>query len=114
MGEIYSQIPCRQDLQATKGDDFNMPITFKDNTTHLPIDLTGYTFSAGVIMPEGAIVVDITVTNIDLATGKIKLSLTDIQTTLLLGKYKWFLDWTYGSDTRRIFLGIFEVIEWLI
>jgi len=98
--QTYSQAPAPLDLKATSGDDWGIQLTFtSDGTT--PINLTGYTWSATVFpigLPASS-VATIAVTETTPASGVIDLSLTDTQTSALIGPYRWSITYTNGSDT---------------
>ena len=62
-----TQVPGSLDIKAKKGDDLSILIDFS-------IDMTGYTFEAGVNENEGN-VTPITVANTNLPAGQITISL---------------------------------------
>lgn len=100
----YQQMPGRLDIEVGLGGDFSMLIPFKIGES--PFPLTGYTFESKV---DG---VAITVTNTDLASGQITLSLTDTQVIALgAGKHTWYLIWTLAGISQRVFAGGFSIKE---
>lgn len=93
------QAPGNLNLTITRGDTFSLAFDFS-------IDLTGYTF-------EGKVGVKIlTITAVDLAAGKINISLTGAQTNALSIKpIAWYLKWTdSGGATRKVLTGDVTVI----
>lgn len=97
MTETFEQIPGKLDIEVGMGDDLAFLLDFD-------IPLTGYTFQAFVDT------IAMTVTNTDLAAGKITLSLTDAQITALGTElHTWHLTWTLNGISRRILSGAFIV-----
>lgn len=104
---IYSQLPGALDVEIGLGDDFSLLLDFD-------ISLTGYTFAASVVKRNDNSLTAIAVTNTNLATGQITLSLTDAQVTALgTEQHKWYLVWTTGTSSRRVLAGNFTVKAYL-
>lgn len=101
------QTPAELDIAISIDDDFSYLVDFD-------INLTGYTFAAGVVKyPENILKTTIAVANTDLANGQITISLTDAQIAALgAGTHKWYLTWTVGGASRRVLAGDFVVREY--
>jgi len=102
MAEIINQLPAKVDVYMVDDDDLVLNIT-------LGIDVTGYTFSAGVIVDDTT-TVSMTVTTVTASTGVIKavLASTSIDTEVVPGTYTWYLKWTDASGyIRTIIAGNF-------
>jgi hypothetical protein len=121
----FSQLPTTLDLTFIWGDQVDVVMDFD-------IDLTGYTFSAGIYDAaaaaataggggiaagshtsyDEAVVESFTVTNTALSVGQIALGLTETQTSNLTvgGNYRWFLRWVApGAVTRTVISGSVQV-----
>lgn len=109
MTTLY-QIPGNQPIEMKSGDDFNRLLTFTDDSTvPVPINLTGYTLSAGVNTVSGLI--PMTITADDLTLGRVYISLTDTQTALIPPTGStWFFKWTITDQTRTILEGDFTIV----
>jgi hypothetical protein len=96
----YEAIPSTLNIRIVKGDDMYVLLTFNQA-------LTGYTFVGKVITsPE----TDVTVTEVDLANGKIALELDEAATEAITADtYDWYLTWTVGGLTRTVLSGSFQV-----
>ena len=92
------QLPAEVNLEIVAGDDWSRLVDFN-------INLTGYTFVA--ITSTGVV---ITVTNTDLTNGQITLSMSDATTALLKNGSTWYLAWTIGGLTRKVFEGNVSVV----
>lgn len=114
MAADYAIVPSTLNIQFVRGDEFGMLLDFDQ-------DLTGYTFitdvyeiasvSAGVVT-RGPSLLSFTITTVDLAAGKINLSLTETQTqSFNLAKgYRWYLRWVApGTVTRTVLSGSIAV-----
>jgi hypothetical protein len=91
-----TQTPGLLKIEIAPGDNFSLALDFS-------ISLAGYTFEAFA----GSI--PMTVTVVDLAEGKINLSLTAVQTEQLKaqvprGTTVWFLRWTDTGLAKRTVL----------
>jgi len=96
-----SQQPGELNITTTTDDDLSILLDFD-------IVLTGYTFTSKV--EHVGTTTTITVTNTDLSTGKITISLTNIQLTAIgEGTHRWYLDWNTGTADRRVLAGEFIV-----
>lgn len=112
-------LPAQLDVTLTKGDEWGATVDFS-------IDLTGYTFSAAVfstsrtvsssfpagLNTQGDVAVTIAVTELDIASGQLGLSLTETQTDSLSesATYRWYLRGVApGSVTRTYISGSFAV-----
>jgi hypothetical protein len=102
----FTQIPGELNIEVGLGDDLSMLIDFD-------IVLTGYTFIGKVIHIDGVTETNITITNTDLSTGKITISMTDAQIDAI-GAYecRWYLEWTTGTASRRVLAGKFTIIKY--
>jgi hypothetical protein len=104
MMATISQIPGELNIITTTHDDLSILLDFD-------IVLTSYTFEAKVDV-SGTFYV-ITVTNTNLASGQITLSmLRTLLLTIPVSQHRWYLDWvTSGSLHRRILSGTFTLLE---
>lgn len=106
----YSQAPAPLALSCTSGDDWGIQITLtSDGTT--PINLTGYTWAAGLVTGSETAVATITVTETNPTLGVIDLSMTDAVTDALEGVYRWYLTWTDGTASFTPVGGKFTVLR---
>lgn len=98
----YALLPSELNVSFVRGDQFGMLLTFDR-------DLTDYEFTANIyrvdeitnqIVVGADTVADFTVTEVDLANGKIDLSLTEEQTQALDQTliYRWYLRWVRTPD----------------
>jgi hypothetical protein len=102
----FTQTPGILNITATHGDDFSFALDFD-------INLTGYTFSSKVITIATNALVTLTVTSVDLPTGKLTLSMPKATlTTLESATHHWYLDWTVGLTSRRVLAGTFKVVDY--
>ena len=102
-----STTPGVLNVTVKRGDELSQLLDFS-------IVLTGYTFASEVVSAvTGATLATPTVTAVNLATGQVNLSMTEIQTSsLAAGSYLWRLIWTAPGTVRRTALeGILEVIK---
>lgn len=101
----YSVLPSTLDIKFIRGDEFGCLLDFDQ-------DLTGYTFSApvyllssvkGGIYTAGTTFLSFTITNVDLAAGKVNLSLTEAQTQSFTPNtnYRWYLRWVAPGGVTR-------------
>ena len=102
-----NDVPGQLDIYATVGDDWSMPLNFD-------LNMTGYSFESWVLVQQAGTTKkqELTVTETDLASGIITLSLTDAQTTNLgeINKRPWYLVWTTGgNETRTVLAGNFSL-----
>lgn len=101
------QLPGRLDLAFRRGDQYGTMVDFS-------IDLTGYSFSASIASATtGETVATPTVSAVNLASGQLDVSLTELQTAALdAGAYRWTLTWVApGNVTRTALAGIVEVSQ---
>lgn len=103
------------DLRQTPGV-LNIAIVFEDElelTLSFNLNLTGYTFDATVVNAVTKAETVIRVSPVDLATGRIQLSMDATASRAVpVGKHRWALRWTSDSGlTRTVLAGVFEVIE---
>jgi hypothetical protein len=91
------------DLKGMVGDDIEIGVFFDY------ANLTGYTFSAFVVLdpPPLKRSFTITVTPLDLTVGfiSVKLSSADSTTIGPVADKPWFLKWSVGGKTRTILMG---------
>lgn len=96
-----TQLPATLDIQTVRGDDFSFTLAFGTA-------LTGYTFTASVLKPDGTEAVAFTQSSVT-ATGMV-LSLTDAQTdALTCAIYSWSLIGTVAGYTRTLVVGEFKL-----
>ena len=97
-----------QDIRYSLGDDKSFRVIYKDSSTGLPKDLTGCTFTAGVLSP----VVNFAVSNSEPLLGIITVTITgsDMSSLALSGRYQWYLQYTYGGRTMKHMQGQFLTI----
>ena len=106
----YSILPSNLNVTFVRGDEFGMLLDFD-------INLTGYTLSApiyevgsvrgGVVTSAGNFL-NFTITNVDLAAGKVNLSLQETQTQSFVSgsSYRWYFRWVApGLVTRTVLSG---------
>jgi len=110
----YAVLPQTLNLSFVRGDEFGILVDAS-------IDLTGYTFTSSIYKVTSVVngvidgtetVVNFTITNVDLAAGKINLSLQESQTLSLnpRDKMRWFLRWVApGVITRTVLSGTITV-----
>lgn len=106
----YAVLPDTLDIEFVGGDEVSILLDFDQN-------LTGYTFEAPIYLAtsvrngqvvEYELAMNFTQTPVDLAAGKLNLSLNETQTGLLvLGSvYRWYLRWVApGIVTRTVLSG---------
>lgn len=110
----YAIVPSTLNIQFVRGDEFGMLLDFDQN-------LTGYTFTtdvyevasvSGGVITRGPSLAPFTLTEVDLAAGKVNLSLTETQTQSfnLAKSYRWYLRWVApGAVTRTVLSGSISV-----
>jgi hypothetical protein len=107
----YSVLPDTLDLRFVSGDELSVMLDFSEN-------LTGYTFSTSIYevtqVVNGAVVAtatfsrNFTITPVDLATGRLNLSLNETDTGFFSAAitYRWYLRWVApGVVTRTVVSG---------
>jgi hypothetical protein len=102
-----STLPGTLNIAVKHGDELSQLLDFS-------IDLTGYTFDAeAVSVITGATVGEFTVTNTNLALGRVTLGMAETVTDAIApGSYLWRLVWQAPGSVRRTALeGIFEVVR---
>ena len=98
--------PGRLNINLAIDDDMTLLLDFD-------IVLTGYTFVAKIVESNGTETA-ITVTDTDLANGKITLSSTASSrdaASLTTETYDWYLTWTVSGADRRVLAGNFSIVE---
>lgn len=104
----YSVLPDTLDIVFIQGDELSIELDFDQ-------DLTGYTFEHKIVevtaVSGGNITawtekVDFTRTDMNLAEGRMNLSLQEVQTQALSlgGAYRWWFRWTAPGTIRRTVL----------
>ena len=102
----FNQIPGKLDISVTIGDDFSFGLDFS-------IALSGYSFSAQVVSISSGILIPMTVTNTDLALGKVNISLDKTAISSLgIAQHHWYFQWVVGSQTRRVLAGTFSIVDY--
>ena len=100
-----NQLPAYMYIKMNKGDTFERNLDYD-------IDLTGYTFEAKLYNKSKTIDIDLTVTDVDLANGQIKVTLTSTQSdTLSEGSYEWYLAGTISGERRTHIAGQVQISE---
>lgn len=101
----YSVLPSNLNLSFIRGDEFGCLLDFDQ-------DLTGYTFSSVIyvvgsvkagVVTAGTTFLNFTITNVDLAAGKVNLSLTETQTQSFTPStsYRWYFRWVAPGGVTR-------------
>jgi hypothetical protein len=110
----YAILPSTLNIQFVRGDEFGMLLDFDQSCV-------GYSFVTEVyeiasvsngVVTRGATFTTFTITNVDLAAGKINLSLTESQTEAfnLAKNYRWYLRWIApGVVIRTVLSGAISV-----
>jgi hypothetical protein len=102
----FTQIPGALNITATINDDFSFGLDFD-------ISLSGYSFSAQVVSISSGTLIPMTVTNTDLALGKVNISLDKTAISSLgVAQHHWYFQWVVGSQTRRILAGTFTIVNY--
>ncbi len=93
---------ARYDIGFTRGDDYSVTFTFKDNqATPQPLYWVGMTFTAQLRRTyDDTDVINFVVDDAGLAFGVLKLSLAKETTATLGGGYVWDLDMLDGATNR--------------
>ena len=109
MSTVLSVRPKELDFSLYSGDSFAVQFVFTDQATGAPHPLTG-TWKAQV-RDKGEVVTEFAVDLANIATGKISLSLTGEQTTLLagLGAPDWDLQQDFPGGPRTWYRGTINV-----
>jgi hypothetical protein len=106
----YAVLPSPLNLIFVRGDEFGILLDFS-------IPLSGYSFQTVVYeigsvvdgqVTAGATAANFTITEVDLAAGKINLSLQENQTQSFdpAKSYRWYLRWVApGVVTRTVLSG---------
>lgn len=102
MTTTYDQSPVELDLKFCQGDDLSGPVF------NWGMSLDGYIFEAAI---ETSPLTPINVNVTDSVNGQIQLSLgKDTTQSLEPGVYSWYLRWTVGGVSRKVFAGKAEVV----
>jgi hypothetical protein len=105
MPNTYTQLPGALNLSFRRSDQFGTQIDFD-------VDMTGVSVVSSIVSAvTGSVVMPLTTTIDNAATGKIGISLTESQTSALpVGTYNWRMIVTQTGDVQRTYLtGIVEV-----
>jgi hypothetical protein len=97
------QDPAQVRIWTKKGFTRKIPIVWS-------FDITGYTFSAKIVLNDGVTIVPLPLTtNVPTATVTLSLdSATDTSTPA--GNHTWYLQWTAPDSTvREVFVGPYVV-----
>jgi hypothetical protein len=108
MTPTFEQLPGGLNMTGVVGNDIDMDVLFEDT------NLTGYTFVAYIVLTPSPLEkrYTMTVTNVDLAQGQIRVSLTDTQTTEIgpVSGKPWYLQWDDGlGEQRNVLMGRFQL-----
>ena len=104
----------KYNIKITQGNDWNFEfqlVTQDSLGVETPINVTGYVIN-GVVKNTrtSAVAQTMAYTIVDAALGKLKVTLTDTQTsTLTLGSLYYQIDRTVANDTLTLFSGNFIV-----
>jgi hypothetical protein len=115
MAVIYEEKPGDLDIIVGANNVLSKILTFssKSGVTLTPFVLSGYTFESYIFLNNTeTITINIVVTDIDLAVGKIKMY-CDALSTLTRGDdtYRWLLRWTDTNSIKRVVLqGKFKIV----
>jgi len=117
----FTQLPAELNIVFVQSDEVEIPLDFD-------IDLTGYTFShpiyvvseiasvpggGGAVNTPGATATNFALSVVDLATGRLNIGLTELQTAALLPSisYRWYFRWVSPSFvTRTVLSGTVTVV----
>lgn len=105
----FGDVPGLLNIVGVSGRDLSIDILFRDTI------LTGYTFTAAVILDPAPLVRTqaMTVTSTDLANGLINVSLTDTETAAIgpVANKQWVLTWVVPVTllTRDVIRGNFQL-----
>lgn len=103
----FTQTPAELNVTVSSGDDLLLSLEFS-------IDLTGYTFLSNIVVFGGTSVEEINVTEIDLVSGRIDLSVGKATIESIgAGTHSWYLTWSTPlptSTSRKVIAGKFKVV----
>lgn len=111
----FTQLPAELGVTFVSGDEVNISLDFSSN-------LTGHTFQnviyvtgniasgggSGFVNTIGETVTSFSITETNLSEGRVGLSLTEEQTSMLTpaNSYRWYLRWVSpGNVTRTVLSG---------
>lgn len=105
----YAIVPSELNLQFVRGDEFGMLLDFDQDLTNYAFDAVVYEVGSvtnGVISGVVGSADDFTIVAVDIAAGRINLSLTEEQTQgfELNRSYRWYLRWTAPGVVKRTVL----------
>jgi hypothetical protein len=112
----YSVLPDTLNIVFVRGDELSILLDFDQ-------DLTGYTFETQILrvvnISQGEITqtesfLSFTQNPVDLSSGQINLSLTEIQSGFLApgSPYRWFMRWVApGFVTRTVLSGTITAVS---
>lgn|SRR4030043_1430452 len=115
MAIIYAEKPGDLDIIVGAENILSKILTFSNKIDGVltPFVLTDYTFESYIFLNNTeTITINIVVTDIDLATGKIKIYCDNLS-TLIRGDdtYRWLLRWTDTNSIKRVVLqGKFKIV----
>lgn len=91
-------VPAPFNLRFTRGDDFSIELTFRDDEGEL-LDLSDSTFRAQLRRRHGAgTAISFTVDDSDKGEGKVRLDLTHDVTKDFVTQYVWDLERVFTAD----------------
>lgn len=98
-----SQLPGSAPIEIVQGNDFEILATWTDDEGD-PLDLSGYTFAAGIDLACGD-TVSVSVEAVNLSEGQIKLTLARADTAdIPVGTHHFWFDWITDEDYRETML----------
>lgn len=105
MSSTYSQLPGTLNLSFRRSDQFGTQVDFD-------VSLVGASVTSRIVSAvSGSTVASFTTTLDDAAGGKIGISLTESQTSVIpVGTYNWYMIVVQPGDVQRTYLtGVVEV-----
>lgn len=110
----YAILPSTLNIQFVRGDEFGMLLDFDQSLTGYEFHTDVYEIAgvSGGVVTRGPTLTTFTLTEVDLAAGKINLSLNETQTSSfnLTKTYRWYMRWVApGIVTRTVLSGSISV-----
>lgn len=117
MALTFNQAPAKYPIRFVAGDDAKVPfqilsqVTANNITTNVPVNITGYLFSAGITVNGVAFNGNVDV--VSNSNGTIAANFTDTLTSCMTpGCWPWYLTMTDTANyTRTIVLDCAEVLS---
>lgn len=109
---------CNNDFEIVRGDNENIEVTFTDNDTNLPINITGYTVYFTVNMTkdsiddEDAVIKKDITDHTDPTNGKTLIQLTSTDTAIAIGKYHYDVQYKdENNQIKTVVIGNINIIQ---